>query len=192
MPKAKLKQGRQAQEIGAAIVGAWLKVLPHSITANITAMNARNPLRITVNKNVFASGDLFALRRSDNVGLRSLRVGAITGSTSSSQTFRVLDFSGSAINYPAIAPTLQGGVVSIIEDLEGLHDDLKTVLEQIVEENVNVVFDDPTEITVVIPTLPEAILTRGDLIEYLRLYHRHGQGRHYHDELASAVLFGCR
>ncbi|MGX9575529.1 hypothetical protein [Mesorhizobium sp. f-mel] len=192
MPKAKLKPGRQAQEIGASIVGTWLKALPHVITANITTMNARNPLRITVDRNVFASGNTIALRSVGKAGLRSVKVGMITGSTPSSQTFRIVDLSGGGIDYPADQPTLQGGAVAIVKDIEELHDDLKAVLEQIVEENVNVVFDAPGEITVVVPALPEAVLTRGDLIEYLREYHKHAQGRHYHDELATAVLFGCR
>jgi hypothetical protein len=66
------------------------------------------------------------------------------------------------------------------------------VLEQIVDAKVKLVCDAPTELTVVLPALPEGVVTREDLIDYLGTYHNNAQGRHYHDELASAVLFGCR
>ncbi|EHK53631.1 hypothetical protein MAXJ12_29360 [Mesorhizobium alhagi CCNWXJ12-2] len=87
---------------------------------------------------------------------------------------------------------MQGGAVATATPLIGLHDDLTVVLQEVIKERVNLVFDQPGEINIVVPTLPNDVLTRDDLIKYLRDYHRYGQGRHYHDELATAVLFGCR
>ena len=76
--------------------------------------------------------------------------------------------------------------------LTTLRADLQAVLQEIVEEQVNLIFDQPGEINVVVPVLPNNVLTRGDLVDYLRDYHRYGQGRHYHDELGVAMLYGCR
>ena len=192
MPKVKLKQGRQAQEIGAALVGAWLKALPPAFTATVSAVVSTNPLRITVDiPNAFTLNDVIALRTQDkNGGLRSVKVGQITGTTG--KTLRVVDLGGIDIDYKG--KRLLGGVVSKVKDLNDatLLSELKIVLEQIVDAKVKLVCDAPTELTVVLPALPEGVVTREDLIDYLGTYHNNAQGRHYHDELASAVLFGCR
>ncbi|MBM2710491.1 hypothetical protein JQK88_04420 [Mesorhizobium caraganae] len=192
MPKVKLKQGRQAQEIGAALVGAWLKALPPAFTATVSAVVSTSPLRITVDiPNAFTVNDVIALRTGDkNGGLRSVRVGQITGTTG--KTLRVVDLGGVDIDYKG--KSLLNGVVSKVKDLNDatLLSELKIVLEQIVDAKVKLVCDAPTELTVVLPALPEGVVTREDLIGYLGTYHNNAQGRHYHDELASAVLFGCR
>lgn len=192
MPKVKLKQGRQAQEIGASLVGAWLKALPPAFTATVSVVDSTNPLRITVDiPNAFTVNDVIALRTGDkNGGLRSVRVGQITGTTG--KTLRVVDLGGLDIDYKG--KSLLGGVVSKVKDLNDatLLSELKIVLEQIVDAKVKLVCDAPTELTVVLPALPEGVVTREDLIDYLGTYHNNAQGRHYHDELASAVLFGCR
>lgn len=192
MPKVKLKQGRQAQEIGAALVGAWLKALPPAFTATVSAVVSTNPLRITVDiPNAFTLNDVIALRTQDkNGGLRSVKVGQVTGTTG--KTLRVVDLGGLDIDYKG--KSLLNGVVSKVKDLNDatLRSELKIVLEQIVDAKVKLVCDAPTELTVVLPALPEGVVTREDLIDYLGTYHNNAQGRHYHDELASAVLFGCR
>ncbi|WP_192255319.1 hypothetical protein [Mesorhizobium caraganae] len=192
MPKVKLKQGRQAQEIGAALVGAWLKALPPAFTATVSAVVSTSPLRITVDiPNAFTVNDVIALRTGDkNGGLRSVRVGQITGTTG--KTLRVVDLGGVDIDYKG--KSLLNGVVSKVKDLNDatLLSELKIVLEQIVDAKVKLVCDAPTELTVVLPALPEGVVTREDLIGYLGTYHNNAQGRHYHDEFASAVLFGCR
>jgi hypothetical protein len=192
VPKVKLKQGRQAQEIGAALVGAWLKALPPAFTATVSAVVSTNPLRITVDiPNAFTLNDVIALRTQDkNGGLRSVKVGQITGTTG--KTLRVVDLGGIDIDYKG--KSLLNGVVSKVKDLNDatLRSELTIVLEQIVDAKVKVVCDPPTELTVVLPALPEGVVTREDLIDYLGTYHKNAQGRHYHDELASAVLFGCR
>jgi hypothetical protein len=89
---------------------------------------------------------------------------------------------------------LLGGVVSKVKDLNDptFRNELTIVLEQIVDAKVKLACDAPTELTVVLPALPEGVVTREDLIDYLGTYHNNAQGRHYHEELASAVLFGCR
>ncbi|TPL07957.1 hypothetical protein FJ938_10210 [Mesorhizobium sp. B2-4-14] len=193
MPKVKLKQGRQAQEIGAALVGAWLKALPPAFTATISAVGSTSPLSITVNvANAFMLNEVIALRTKDKTGgVRSVRVGPITTGTSG-KTFRIVDLDGVDINYEG--KSLVNGVVSKVKDLNDatFRNELKIVLEQIVVAKVKVVCDAPTELTVVLPALPEGVVTREDLIDYLGTYHNNAQGRHYHEELASAVLFGCR
>jgi len=192
VPKVKLKQGRQAQEIGAALVGAWLKALPPAFTATVSAVVSTSPLRITVDiPNAFTVNDVIALRTGDkNDGLRSVRVGQITGTTGN--TLRVVDLGGLDIDYKG--KSLLGGVVSKVKDLNDVtfRNELTIVLEQIVDAKVKLACDAPTELTVVLPALPEGVVTREDLIDYLGTYHNNAQGRHYHDELASAVLFGCR
>lgn len=193
MPKVKLKQGRQAQEIGAALVGAWLKALPPAFTATISAVNSTTNLRITVDvPNAFTVNDVIALRTQDkNGGLRSVKVGQITTGTSG-KTFRVVDLAGASIDYKG--KDLTNGVVSKVKDLNDVtfRNELTIVLEQIVDAKVKLACDAPTELTVVLPALPEGVVTREDLIDYLGTYHKNAQGRHYHEELASAVLFGCR
>ncbi|QND55744.1 hypothetical protein [Mesorhizobium huakuii] len=192
MPKVKLKQGRQAQEIGAALVGAWLKALPPAFTATISAVVSTTNLRITVDiPNAFAFNDVIALRTNDKTdGLRSVKVGQIIDTAG--KIFDVVDLSGANINYKG--KDLKNGVVSKVKDLNDatLRNELTIVLEQIVDAKVKVVCDAPTELTVVLPALPEGVVTREDLLDYLGAYHKNAQGRHYHEELASAVLFGCR
>ncbi|RWC48645.1 MAG: hypothetical protein EOS55_10015 [Mesorhizobium sp.] len=193
MPKVKLKQGRQAQEIGATLVGAWLKALPPAFTATISAVGSTGPLSITVNvPNAFMLNDVIALRTKDKTGgVRSVMVGPITAGTSG-RTFRVVDLAGVDIDYKG--KSLVNGVASKVKDLNDatLRSEVTIVLEQIVDAKVKLVCDAPTELTVVLPALPEGIVTREDLLDYLGTYHNNAQGRHYHEELASAVLFGCR
>ncbi|MER9169260.1 AMIN domain-containing protein [Mesorhizobium australicum] len=192
MPKVKLKQGRQAQEIGASLVGAWLKALPPAFTATISAVVSTSPLRITVDiPNAFTLNDVIALRTEDKTGgIRSVRVGQVTGATG--KTIRVVDLGSANIDYKG--KPLLNGVVSKVKDLNdtALLNELEIVLEQIVDAKVKLVCDAPTELTVVLPALPEGVVTREDLLDYLGAYHNNAQGRHYHEELASAVLFGCR
>ncbi|TGP55398.1 hypothetical protein EN873_08350 [bacterium M00.F.Ca.ET.230.01.1.1] len=192
MPKVKLKQGRQAQEIGATLVGAWLKALPPAFTATVSAVVSTSPLLITVDiPNAFTLNDVIAVRTEDKSGsLRSVKVGQITGATG--KTLRVVDLAGVDIDYRG--NSLLNGVVSKVKDLNDVtfRNELTIVLEQIVDAKVKLACDAPTELTVVLPALPEGVVTREDLIDYLGAYHKNAQGRHYHEELASAVLFGCR
>lgn len=192
MPKAELKPGRQAQEIGAAIVGAWLKLLPAS--SRILSMDSTNPLTITIDRQIFAVGDTIRLRPKAGGAIGGMRVRtAAAGTALHSQTLTMEDLNGQPINY-GDAPLDGGDAIPEAPAYADLKSDLKIVLEDIVEAglSVEVHVDEQSLINVVVPQLPNGVLTRNDLIEYLHDYHQYAQGRHYHDELATAMLFGCR
>jgi hypothetical protein len=141
--------------------------------------------------NAFMQNDVIALRTEDKKGgLRSVKVGQVTGTTG--KTLRIVDLADADIDYKG--KDLKNAVVSKVKDLNNadFQKELTIVLEQIVDAKVKLVCDAPTDLTVVLPALPEGVVTREDLIDYLGTYHNNAQGRHYHDELASAVLFGCR
>lgn len=192
MPKAELKPGRQVQEIGAAIVGAWLKLLPAS--SRILSMDSRNPLTITIDRQIFAAGDTLRLRPDAGRAFGNIRVRtAAAGTAPHSQTLTIEDFNGQPTNY-GDDPLDGGDAIPDAAAYSDLKRDLKIVLEDIVEAGVSVEVhtDEPNLIHVVVPQVPMGVLTRADLIDYLHDYHKYAQGRHYHDELATAVLFGCR
>jgi hypothetical protein len=194
MPKVGLKQGRQAQEIGAAIIGAWLRMLPESAT--ILSMDARNPLTITIDRAAFATGGKIRIRhKSGSPVIDDITVRSATAGAQNSQKLIIEDSTGQDVNYT-------GGDLKDGEAIPeaptypdaDLKRDLKIILQDIVQAGVSVEvhLDGPNLINVAVPRLPDGVLSRSDLIEYLRDYHQYGQGRHYHDELATAVLFGCR
>ncbi|MER9235240.1 hypothetical protein NKI56_24655 [Mesorhizobium sp. M0622] len=192
MPRAELKPGRQVQEIGAAIVGAWLKLLPAS--SRILSMDSTNPLTITIDRQIFAVGDTIRLRPEAGRVIGDIRVQATAAGTAPhSQTLTIEDLNGQPIIY-GDDPLDGGDAIPDAAAYADLKRDLKMVLEDIVEAGVSVEVhvDEPNLINVVVPQVPRGVLTRGDLIDYLHNYHKYAQGRHYHDELATAVLFGCR
>ncbi|MER8961848.1 hypothetical protein [Mesorhizobium sp. M0701] len=192
MPRAELKPGRQVQEIGAAIVGAWLKLLPAS--SRILSMDSTDPLTITIDRQIFAVGDTIRLRPEAGRAIGNIRVRtAAAGTAPHSQTLTIEDLNGQPIKYED-DPLDGGDAIPNAAAYADLKRDLKLVLEDIVETGVSVEVhvDEPNLINVVVPQVPRGVLTRGDLIDYLHDYHKYAQGRHYHDELATAVLFGCR
>lgn len=192
MPRAELKPGRQVQEIGAAIVGAWLKLLPAS--SRILSMDSTDPLTITIDRQIFAVGDTIRLRPEAGRAIANIRVRtAAAGTAPHSQTLTIEDLNGQPIKYKD-DPLDGGDAIPNAAAYADLKRDLKMVLEDIVETGVSVEVhvDEPNLINVVVPQVPRGVLTRGDLIDYLHDYHKYAQGRHYHDELATAVLFGCR
>lgn len=192
MPRAELKPGRQVQEIGAAIVGAWLKLLPAS--SRILSMDSTNPLTITIDRQIFTVGDTIRLRPEAGRAIGDMRVRtAAAGTAPHSQTLTMEDLNGQPINY-GDDPLDGGDAIPDAAAYADLKRDLRMVLEDIVEAGVSVEVhvDEPNLINVVVPQVPMEVLTRGDLIDYLHDYHKYAQGRHYHDELATAVLFGCR
>lgn len=192
MPRAELKPGRQVQEIGAAIVGAWLKLLPAS--SRILSMDSTNPLTITIDRQIFAVGDTIRLRPEAGRAIGDIRVRtAAAGTAPHSQTLTIEDLNGQDIDY-GDDPLDGGDAIPDAAAYADLKRDLKIVLEDIVEAGVSVEVhvDEPNLINVVVPQVPMGVLTRGDLIDYLHDYHKYAQGQHYHDELATAVLFGCR
>ncbi|MER9890500.1 hypothetical protein NKJ40_00100 [Mesorhizobium sp. M0119] len=192
MPRAELKPGRQVQEIGAAIVGAWLKLLPAS--SRILSMDSTDPLTITIDRQIFAVGDTIRLRPEAGRAIGNIRIRtAAAGTAPHSQTLTIEDLNGQPIKYED-DPLDGGDAIPDAVAYADLKRDLKIVLEDIVETGVSVEVhvDEPNLINVVVPQVPRGVLTRGDLIDYLHDYHKYAQGRHYHDELATAVLFGCR
>ncbi|MER9224768.1 hypothetical protein NKI39_03815 [Mesorhizobium sp. M0664] len=192
MPRAELKPGRQVQEIGAAIVGAWLKLLPAS--SRILSMDSTDPLTITIDRQIFAVGDTIRLRPEAGRAIGNIRVRtAAAGTAPHSQTLTIEDLNGQPIKYED-DPLDGGDAIPNAVAYADLKRDLKLVLEDIVETGVSVEVhvDEPNLINVVVPQVPRGVLTRSDLIDYLHDYHKYAQGRHYHDELATAVLFGCR
>lgn len=197
MPRAELKPDRQVQEIGAAIVGAWLKLLPAS--SRILSMDLTNPLTITIDRQIFAVGDTVRLRPEAGRAIGDIRVRtarvrtAAAGTAPHSQTLTIEDLNGQSIDY-GDDPLDGGDAIPDAAAYADLKRDLKIALEDIVKAGVSVQVhvDEPNLINVVVPQVPMGVLTRGDLIDYLHDYHKYAQGRHYHDELATAVLFGCR
>jgi hypothetical protein len=194
MPRARLRKGRQPQEIGAAIVESWFKVLP--TPASIRSANTTGPtLVITINRKLFAANDRIALRTDGNTlieeELEVQSIASVPGFVYDQQlTIRKTDGS----NYQYTGGNLAGGLaIPNAPDQATLQSELEAVLEQIIDApNVQVVYDTDTEIKVAVPKIPDGVLTRGDLLTYLETYHDYGQGHHYHDELGVAVLFGCR
>ena len=192
MPKAELKAGRQIQEIGAVIVGAWLKVLPVE-ALTIVGQIDDNPLTIEVNQGTFSAGQLIRIKPAsgdveDNV--KWTRVGTASNTINNSQILVITDLNGQIVNYTGTS--FINGTAIPFPNLVGIRPQLQTIFDEIVDTTVNIVIDEPGETNIVVPMVPDGVLTRQDLFEYLRDYHRHSQGRHYHDELGGAVLFGCR
>lgn len=192
MPKAELKTRRQIQEIGAVIVGAWLKVLPVEALRIINQIN-NNPLTIEVAQNAFSANDLMRIKPVDDDvddNVKWIRAGTISNTTNNSQIIEVVDLDGQIINYGGT--NFANGAAIPFPSLLDTRPQLQTIFDEIIDSNVNVVVDEPGEINIVVPMVPDGVLTREDLFLYLRDYHRHSQGRQYHDELGGAVLFGCR
>jgi hypothetical protein len=88
-----------------------------------------------------------------------------------------------------VLPDTTGGP---IDDLETMtRDELTVVLGEILDRPFELVFDPPGEnapITIVIPQPP--VSSREELVDYLRRHHR-SSSRHYHEDLGTALLFGC-
>jgi hypothetical protein len=76
--------------------------------------------------------------------------------------------------------------------MRGMSTELSYVFKQIVTKSqVSIYYDDSDLINIVIPEIPEGVACRQQLLKYLNIYHRIGQGRHYDEELGTAILFGC-
>ncbi|TKC01636.1 MAG: hypothetical protein E5W81_01125 [Mesorhizobium sp.] len=157
-------------------------------------MDSTDPLTITIDRQIFAVGDTIRLRPEAGRAIANIRVRtAAAGTAPHSQTLTIEDLNGQPIKYKD-DPLDGGDAIPNAAAYADLKRDLKMVLEDIVETGVSVEVhvDEPNLINVVVPQVPRGVLTRGDLIDYLHDYHKYAQGRHYHDELATAVLFGCR
>jgi hypothetical protein len=87
-------------------------------------------------------------------------------------------------------PEQPGAPVAPI-DSDEIRDELQTVFARVLATNVKIIFDpaDGSFINIVVPRPP--VETRSELIEYLSNFHQASQGQHYHEELGTAVVFGC-
>ena len=65
MARAELKPGRQEQEIGAAIIGAWLKFLPAPATIVSVESSEGQDLEIIVDRQIFSPRQGIYLRTAD-------------------------------------------------------------------------------------------------------------------------------
>ena len=161
MPKVALKDGRQAQEIGAAIIGAWLKLLPASAT--ILTMDLRNPLTVTIDRAAFANGNNVRLRHKSGAIIDGIRVRSATaGAVQNSQKLIVEDQGGNSLNYMGNS-LAEGEAIPDAATYTTLKRDLKIVLEDIVEAGVSVEvhLDTASLVNVAVPRLPDGVLSRG-------------------------------
>ena len=191
MPRARLRAGRQAQEIGAAIVESWFKILP--TPATIISVDSTAPLVITIDRRIFGPNIGIAIRPPGPNGNteRNLKVGTASDVSPYSQKLTILQ-AGTPYSYSGDS-LVTGSAIPDTPDQAMLQSELETVLGQIIDATtVRAVYDTETLVNIAIPKIPDKILTPGDLLKYLQGYHDYGQGRHYHDELGVAVLFGCR
>jgi hypothetical protein len=199
MSRARLRQGRQASEIGAAIVEAWLRLLPTPAIIKVESV-ANGTLQLEVGRAIFIAGQFINLRREGSKStVTGLKVGPTVTSVTTPgprygrQQFTVFNSNDSV--YVNTGGTFVNGLVipqakPVTTDLE---DELGAAISQVIEGGVTAVakFDTSTTINVGVPMLPRDIYSKEDLLDYLRSYHQ-GESRHYHDELGVAVLFGCR
>jgi hypothetical protein len=196
MPRATLRQGRDAQEIGAAIVATWFKVLPTAVP--IRNITFTQPLSVRTDWQAFKEGDevwLTGLKGQSSLNEMKFKVG---GAAPVQGEFLLLDLNDQEIDGSGETAGFTDAVLtsSVIRPLDdpAIMDELKYVLSRIIEEQPEVVVDDPsgTPVHIVVPRIPPDIRSRQDLIDYLRDYHQYAQGRHYHEELGVASVMGCR
>jgi hypothetical protein len=183
MPRANLRPGRQAQEIGAMIVDSWFKRLP--IPATISDPKRGPPFTLTIDRPFFQVNDNITIRKANDT-----YTGLVVTDVQNYINLTIKRADGNDFD-PGVDLT-NGHAIHDAKPVEDVKDELEFFLQQIVDVRVEAVFDEKHLIHVAVPRIPDSVLTRGDLIDYLHNYHDYGQGRHYHDELGVAVLFGCR
>lgn len=200
MSKADVRLGRQATEVGAAIVQTWSKLLPAPATILAVPSAVGTPLRVRVNRRIFAPGQPIFLRNESGRSTEPFSVKAVQDAGSYNQLISIAAAGGGAdvtttqahrsqlprglAIPPARVPTAELGL-----ELEAA---LRQILDLSAGTRIKTVFDTPDMVHIAVPRIPDDILTRSDLLDYLRRYHDTGQGRHYHDELGMAVIYGCR
>jgi hypothetical protein len=197
MPRAKIRPGREAQEVGAAILATWFKVLPTAVS--IVHIGYQNPLTIQTRWKAFPQNErvfLSHLPGEPELNDHEFLVGPYTGPSE----FLLLNLNGTAINgadpkFMDSAPD-DAVLTGPIADLEAapVREELEFVLGQILVTKAEVLVDpaDGSKIYVVVPRIPPGVRSRQDLLDYLEEYHRYAQGEHYHEELGVASLFGCK
>jgi hypothetical protein len=91
-----------------------------------------------------------------------------------------------------------GGVLT-----DAIKDELATALREILATPFEIEIDPPaptdaSPLKIVVPQPPTSadpalpnVRNRQELINYLDQYHQYSQGRHYHEDLGIALVFGC-
>jgi hypothetical protein len=198
MPRATIKAGREAQEIGAAIVATWFKVLPTAVP--ILNITFALPLSVRTAWPAFREDDrvwLSHLQGESTLNEKEYLVGPLVAPGADEFILKDPDsrveIDGRGLDTEFRDAVLTSSVIGNLDD-DAIKNELKYVLSLIIDAEPIIVVDEPTgrEVHVVVPRIPPGVRSRQDLIDYLRDYHQYAQGEHYHEELGVASLFGCR
>jgi hypothetical protein len=196
MPRAMIKEGHEAQEIGAAIAATWFKVLPTAVP--IRNITFARPLSVGTEWPAFREGDQVWLTHLQGESILNEKEYLVGPPAAVTDEFILLDLDGVEIDGEGLDTGFRDAVLtsSVIGNLDepAIRDELKYVLSLIIDAEPIIVVDEPSgeEVHVVVPRIPPGVRSRQDLIDYLRDYHQYAQGQHYHEELGVASLFGCR
>jgi|SRR4051794_30056093 hypothetical protein len=190
MSKARIAADQDPETLGSAIVSAWFKVLPDSQIAVQTITAGPTTSVTTKPDHRFRDGDLvyfYGIKGMTELNGPTYRV-----SQAATDSFTIEAEGGGPVDSSSFGVYATGtGHVGL--SLRGTENELRTVLDGLLDPAIryNLIFDPQVEneITIVIPQPPK--LTRQDLIDYLMEFHRTAQGQHYHEDLGTAVLFGC-
>jgi hypothetical protein len=198
MPRAMIREGREAQEIGAAIVATWFKVLPTAVP--ILNITFADPLSIRTAWPAFREDDrvwLSHLQGQSTLNEKEYLFGPPSEAVADEFTLRdpdsLVQINGRDRDTGFRDAVLTSSVIRSLDESAIKHE-LKYVLSLIIDAEPIIVVDEPTgkKVHVVVPRIPPGVRSRQDLIDYLRDYHQYAQGQHYHGELGVASLFGCR
>jgi len=190
MARARPRQGRQAREIGAAIIGAWFKVLPeHAVAIQSISRPGGGVTTIAIPNHGFAQDDLISF-----TGIQA-NVGSSTGlngptykvKTPSTNSFNIVKQDNSNILNPEYG-TPVSGTGYVYKSRETVKDELEQVIETIIDGDCTVVIDNGT---IYVPLAEPPAPDRSGLATYLQNYHNATSGRQYHEDLGTAILFGC-
>ena len=143
MPRAGLKNGREAQEVGAAIVASWFKVLPTAVPIT-QVLSTTSPFKIQVQWQAFTTGQDLIIHNAKGAielqgpGTMPLKAGPVAsvtvssgGTTQTQQTVEILDHAGNPVDAAGFATFLTDSVASgTAADITNLQTELTTTLNQ--------------------------------------------------------------
>jgi len=189
MARARPKQGRQAREIGAAIVGAWFKVLPDTALAIQAISRSGGDTNITIPNHGLLDGALISFLNIQPTANLTTGLNGPTYKvkTPTANAFKVVRPNGTDIPIGEYGSPLSG-TGYVYKSRETVKDELEQVLETIIDGNCTVVLDTGT---IYIPFAEPPASDRSGLATYLQDYHDATSGHQYHEDLGVAVLFGC-
>ena len=193
MARAHPKRGKHASEIGAAIIGAWFKVLPDTPIA-VEAI-ARN----TTTKDVTVTISNHGLKKDDLISFMGISPTSTTTDTGlNGPTYRIVTIVD-ANKFQIVMPdgttkisdgdygSPTSGTGNLYTSRETVKAVLEAVINNILNSQCNVVIDDGR---IKIPFAEPPVPDRKGLGEYLQKYHDDMNGQ-YQEDLGKAVLFGC-